>query len=894
MTSTPSISAQRWSEVKRLFERALEQPIDARDAWLQACTEADPDLLREVRSLLAHATPADATLSIELPIMSRVGTRIGAWSLVRALGGGGMGDVYEVHRADGAYVGRAALKVLKRGMDSAAVLARFEHERRALARLSHPHIAPLFDAGATPDGLPYFVMAFVEGQTIDVAVADWPLAARLRVFLQLCDAVAYAHRNLLVHRDLKPGNVLVDTHGDVMLLDFGIAKALDAQTEEGAETTQLGQLRPYTPRYASPEQIRGEPVSTSTDIYSLGVLLYQVLTGQSPYGSLSTPADVARAVLDTQPARPSAVTGLGSVAERGTLELRHRDRLAGDMDAIVLKALEKQPAARYATVAALAEDIRAFLDGRPVAARVSTWAYRAGKFWRRHRLVSGAAAAIVVSLCGGLGIALWQAHEAQAARVAAETRLAQVRGLMRGFVFRYSDAIIHLPGGMKLQYDVLDTARMTLEQMLAEVGDDPGLLSDLIEVMGRLAETEGNVDSVSLGRPADALAHARATQALAERLGVHALVPGRVASRVAGAYRIEAQTLRDRGDLPGARAQLERGVALARQVLAVEAAPTQRIWLQAEQASILVALGQVLDLLGPGHDPEPALAEAQQICEALLAQSDVLSALDTAARPEEPSSEVYFRNQLATIAGSRALAASRGVNLDRAFALAQQAYDLRQSLVAREPAVVFWRDQWMVDANLLAVLHARAQRWPQALVAAQTAWAIATHLAALHDRPNKWTMAQPVLAIQYARALDETGHRAQALRVYADAHAAWQRIVAGGATQQQRRRAALLEAGYARALGRAGAGVSPTERTQALRHGFAALTVLEGLASSGQFDDLVALAQACDWLAELEATHAAQRRALGMRALAQASALRALAPDQVQLRVRLSGPPGGT
>mgnify|MGYP003333112246 FL=1 len=376
MTTSPT-GADRWLQIKTLFEQALEQEPAARTAFVRAAGVED-SIRDEVLSLLAHADAPTSAAGIFIdarelvldagappdrpdPAAERTGERLGAWEIVGPLGSGGMGDVFEAVRADGAFDGRAAIKVLKRGMDSAAVLARFAQERRALARLNHAHIARLYDAGMTGDGLPYFVMERVEGDSIDDAVHGLGLEARLALFLQLADAVAYAHRNLLVHRDLKPTNVLVDRDGQVKLLDFGIAKALDP-VEAAGDATQ-GAQRPYTPRYASPEQVRGEAASTATDVYSLGVLLYQMLTGQRPYGrDAQSPAEAARAVLEEAPTRPSAA--LTEASARSELDpdwIRHRRRLEGDLDNILLKALEKPIERRYASVDAFAADVRAYL-----------------------------------------------------------------------------------------------------------------------------------------------------------------------------------------------------------------------------------------------------------------------------------------------------------------------------------------------------------------------------------------------------------------------------------------------------------------------------------------------------------------------------------------------------
>ena len=332
---TPTPEAARWAQIKALFEAAVEAPLAQREALI-AAAGLDAAALAELRSLLAHhdaaaaggasfmAASAGSMLAETLAPAVAPGQRLGAWQVVRAIGAGGMGEVFEARRADGSYEGRAAVKLLKRGMDSAAVLQRFAQERQALARLSHTNIARLLDAGASDEGLPYFVLEFVDGQPIDEAVRGQSLEQRLRLFLQLADAVAHAHRNLLVHRDLKPGNVLVDGEGRVKLLDFGIAKALDPL--EGAQgDTTVGGVRPYTPNYASPEQVRGEPVSTATDIYSLGVLLYQMLTGTRPTGRhATTPAEAARSVLEDEPTRPSRLSASEAVDPEW---LRTRKRL---------------------------------------------------------------------------------------------------------------------------------------------------------------------------------------------------------------------------------------------------------------------------------------------------------------------------------------------------------------------------------------------------------------------------------------------------------------------------------------------------------------------------------------------------------------------------------------
>ena len=303
---------------------------------------------------------------------AQAGQRVGAWRLLGLLGRGGMGEVWLAERDDGAWRGEAAVKLLREELAGHDVMARFALERQALARLSHPHIARLLDAGHTPEGRPYVVMERVRGQPIDRACEGRSLAERLALFLQLADAVAHAHRKLLLHRDLKPSNVLVDEAGDVKLLDFGIAKALAGDAGPGftglsrtaSEATRLGQ-RAFSPHYASPEHLRGEPVGVASDVFSLGVLLSEVLTGRRPHGEGAASAlAAAHAVLEDAPSPPSALFEPGRPATQGLT----RQALLGDIDAIVLRALEKLPERRYASVEALAADLQAHLAGAPVVA----------------------------------------------------------------------------------------------------------------------------------------------------------------------------------------------------------------------------------------------------------------------------------------------------------------------------------------------------------------------------------------------------------------------------------------------------------------------------------------------------------------------------------------------
>ncbi|RZJ02997.1 MAG: serine/threonine protein kinase [Rubrivivax sp.] len=680
MTTSKCPPAQ-WPTVRRLFDTALALPAGARAAWVQASGET-PEAVAEVLSLLAHeadATP-DAAHFLETPAVAtgHAGQRLGAWRLTASLGSGGMGEVWLARRDDGAYEGEAAIKLLKRGMDSAAVLQRFAQERQALARLGHAHIARLMDAGLSPQGLPYFVMERVEGRPIDAACAELPLEARLRLFLQLADAVAHAHRHLLVHRDLKPGNVLVTPQQQVKLLDFGIAMALGA--DEGAELTQA---RPFTPSHASPEQVRGEPVGTATDIYSLGVLLYQLLTGERPYGrDAHTPQALAQAVLHEAPARPSSLGGV---------------RLKGDLDNILLKTLEKEPSRRYASVDALAADLRAFLEGHPVSARAPTAGYLAARFVGRHRLAVGLAAVALLALIGGLAGTLWQMREARAAQARAEGRFTQLRELSRQLVFSYHDQIAQLPGSLATREALLQDALRYLDGLAAELGAElagqPALARELAESYSRIAALQGdgfspsqeqlqaarrNVDKAIALQPLYLPSVARDATALRELQQ-----PARTAL-VQGGNPMQAQL----GDLDGAGRLLERTVALFTRLRTLQ--PRTAEW--AHQA----AWGHQLRANWATLTGDLALARRD---------TDAVFALrDEAARGDPQNSNYRYQRVQARVSAARV--ASAAGEHDAALRLLTEARAALNQELQRDPRNQAARR----DLVLLAVSEARA-RW---------------------------------------------------------------------------------------------------------------------------------------------------------------------------------------
>ncbi len=467
------MTPERWKQIEAVFEKALELPAAERTAVLERTCEADEDLRREVASLLSSHQQAGSFIEHQSLFLLEEesdapqaaltpGQMVGRYKIDKEIGRGGMGAVYLAARADAQYQKHVAIKLIKRGMDTDYVIGRFRNERQILAGFEHPNIARLLDGDTIDNGLPYFVMEYVEGVPIDEYCDAHALSIteRLELFRQASAAVTYAHRHLVIHRDIKPSNILVTDEGVPKLLDFGIAKIL--QPGGGAETiaTATG-LRLMTPEYASPEQVQGQHVTTVTDVYSLGVVLYELLTGHSPYRFKSRSLqDIARAVSETEPMRPSTMidtveeyaAGDNTAPAARTPELvsksregspdRLRRRLRGDLDNIILMAMRKEPGRRYQSVEQFLEDIRRHLEGLPVLARKDTLTYRAAKFVRRNKVAAVAAALVLLTLIGGIIATTWQAHQAKvneaiakAQRTRAERRFNDVRKLANSVLF---------------------------------------------------------------------------------------------------------------------------------------------------------------------------------------------------------------------------------------------------------------------------------------------------------------------------------------------------------------------------------------------------------------------------------------------------------------------------
>jgi serine/threonine-protein kinase len=594
------LTPDRWAHVEALFARALDLPGSERAAFLAECDDAE--LRTEVESLIrAHegeawfidGPPPWSGGDSGTAQASRAGPagdtampdRIGPYRIVRALGRGGMGQVYLAERQAPGFTRHVALKVVRRGLDTDDLIERFARERQILARLDHTNIARLYDVGATDDGRPYYVMEAIDGQPI----LDWcdarrlGVAQRIRLFRAVCDAVQYAHASLVVHRDIKPGNILVTDAGVPKLLDFGIARLLDAR-DDGTELTRAN-AAPLTPGYAAPEQIRGEPVTTACDVYALGILLYELLAGRHPYARPGgTSRDTARLALTADPPPPSRAAtsdkpaagssrpatndkpAVGSspqtdpgpehaASSRNTSPAHLRRQLEGDLDNIVLKAIRKEPHERYASVLSLAEDLDRHTAGMPVRARAATAAYRVRKFVARNRLAVGAGVGVFIVLAAATALTLYQSGRIreESARVALERDKAlEVRTFL---LEMFGAAGPDQPADSVTARQMLDRRRDTL----ADWGDDPETLTEMMMVLAEGYERLGLLDD----------AEPLARDALETRTALF----GPAHADVAVSLNVLGWLRRQRGDIAGADSLLSTAVDIGRTVFPASGDP---------------------------------------------------------------------------------------------------------------------------------------------------------------------------------------------------------------------------------------------------------------------------------------------------------------------------------
>ncbi|MBL8523986.1 MAG: serine/threonine protein kinase [Betaproteobacteria bacterium] len=518
-----ALSRDQWQRVEPLFHAALDLSQAERAHYLDRLDTTDPSLSPLLRQLIATHERAEAAREMETvpklapppPASSdfSAGMVIGAFQLIAPLGKGGMGEVWRAVQIDGRVEREVALKLpmlLQRGP---VWRERFARERDILARLNHPHIARLYDAGVSETegsrGQPYLAMEVVQGVSITeyLQANKLPVAQRLALFRQMLSAVAHAHRHLTVHRDLKPANILIDAEGQVKLLDFGIAKLVedDTGTVDATELTRIGG-RAMTLRYCAPEQVAGEAISTATDIYAMGVILFEMLTGASPYRAVREGRGLTELAITTEDiARPSSVA--------------NTPELAGDLDAIVLKALRRDPGERYASAEAFAADLDAYATHRPVAARDGTRRYLFSRFVARNKWPLGVAAGAVLALGVGVAMVEQQRRTAVAEKARAERHFESVRKLANTFIFDVNEQLSDMPGTLKARETLVKTALQYLDNLAAEAGSDPALKAELASAYLKIGNVQGQPGSANLGDAGQSKVHYEKAKRLFAELG---------------------------------------------------------------------------------------------------------------------------------------------------------------------------------------------------------------------------------------------------------------------------------------------------------------------------------------------------------------------------------------
>jgi non-specific serine/threonine protein kinase/serine/threonine-protein kinase len=726
------ISPDAHRRVREVFEAASELDERARPAFLDEACGNDVFLRREVESLLRSL---DGTRTEQLfpPLVNAeeaetlaIGERIGPYVLRREIGAGGMGVVYEAARED--VDKTVALKLVRHGrLASPEHIRRFLQERRLLARLEHTNVARMLDAGVTESGLPFLVMEYVDGEPIDRYCDSHRLTVveRLVLFRQVCDAVHYAHRHLVIHRDLKPSNIAVTADGVAKLLDFGIATLLDEDPEAGRRLTRSG-LVLLTPEYAAPEQLRGEPVTTASDVYALGTLLFELLSGYLPFGGRHrTTPELLRLVCEVEPLPPSEAVRKSDARGRGTAKgdgptaesvaaARRTSptglvrQLAGDIDTIVIRALNKAPERRYLSAQELREDIDRYLTGRPVHARGDSPWYRARKFVRRHTAVVGASALAVAALAAGVVATAHQARRAEAERTLAEERFRDVRSLAGALVADVHDAISDLPGSTPVRATLVAGAVEHLDRLHRQSGDDPALLRDIAEGYLRLGLVQGNPTIANLG---DLSAARRSFErALSIAQGLVAVDPSDHAAR-----RTLALAHEKMGDADAWGGRLSEGLVHARSALeawsSLATAHPASADMTRSMATSHLKLGDLL-----GHPNLPNLGDRAGATREYRHALGLLSAMSPDSAKQWPT------RRLQALVHERlgALMNAEGQH-DDAVAQLGRALEIREALVRERNASVDARRDLAVVHQLLCEAHLEAGSTGRALTGCRQA-----------------------------------------------------------------------------------------------------------------------------------------------------------------------------
>ena len=743
------MTADRKKLIDEIFLSAADLPLDRRQAFLEAACP-DAEIAREVSSLLIYDGAGSSSLESVVQWAAAaliaadplIGAHLGPYRITEELGKGGMGAVFLAIRDDETFEKRVAVKVVKRGMDSVAVLERFRHERRILANLDHPYIGRLLDAGTTPDGRPYFVMEHIEGRPIVsyCATHQLDLASVLELFRKVCDAVSFAHRNLVVHRDLKAGNILVASDGSPKLLDFGIAKLLDPQgrTEHTAAASRM-----LTLDCASPEQIRGGTVTTSTDIYSLGVLLFELLAGRPPWAFRSVSRQEAEQIIcNAAPPKPSTALFEYSRASGAAPWAGANSRaLTGDLDNIVLMAMRKNPADRYRSVDEFSMDLLRHQDGLPVIARMiakkDSLLYRGFKFLRRHWVAASLATLAVLGLCSGI-------VDANIERRHAEARLNQMLGMANQTLLDLHTQIEHQPGAMETRLKIIQSTLAYLANLAKDADNNQDVRTTLGVAYLRAGDIQGLPHSPNLGDPSGALA----SYAEAEKLFS------------AGDHLHLAIVRCHRGDVLCQLGRSTEGVAVLKAGL-LDAAKSDSTESQLTAAEIYHRIAFVLTQ----SDPEDALANSRHEME-----------IYTRLAQREPDN-VEVLNGLVSSYSTTGGALNRRFRLEEALPLYLKGVAIREQLVSKNPNDVSLRRDLMISYGRLGDLLGNPTRVnlgdkPAALENFRKARAIAESLGAADPKNQLARMDLAQIRMRVGLTMDAPGQAHESLELLDSARAA--------------------------------------------------------------------------------------------------------------------------
>lgn len=785
------MSSLSWARVKPVLEKALSAAGPERAAVVATACGGDDELRREVEAYLRYEgcipplLPAAQWRTLVPAEDGPPPERVGPWKILREIGNGGMGVVYLAERDDGEYRQTAALKLVRDSHYTETFVDLFRRERQTLAQLNHPNIARLLDGGTTPAGRPYLAMEYVEGKPLGeyCRSRDLPVEGRLRLFVEICRAVSHAHRHLFIHRDLKPDNILVTAGGEPKLLDFGLAKLLDPGTDR---QVTMSALPLFTPAYASPEQMRGEELTTASDVYSLGVILYELLAGRSPYDTRGQSfVEVWTAVCERTPQPPSAVERDG-----------RRCRNAADLDAIVLRALRKEPERRYAGADALGEDIERCLARMPVRARQGTAAYYLRRFVARHKWAALGTTAAFLGTCVLLGVILWEQQRAA-------LRFQQLRRFANSVVFELYDSVEALPGSTAARKLLVQRSLEYLRSLEASSGRDLRLKWELAEAYKRVGDAQGNPARANLGDSAGALdSYARARGLLRRILAADAgNLPA--LNTLAALDASSADILVDRGKPSGALALRREAMDALRQVAARAPTPAARRALALSHYNLAIGLNQAEDWpaatrewrqtlqlyqdIARAQPGNVALARNVALCQKRLASvylqhGDFAQAIDhyreaeqidrarMAAEPTNPEAKMDLSFELSDMG----LALCGAGRFPEAVIQYESALELRRELAAEDPNDS--RAQQAVARSLdrLAVAYESAGRIDRAIESSREATGrLAT--AQMHDPANQGILKESALGFVHLGRFYRT--RA-AGRNRAQAEADWRGAVA--------------------------------------------------------------------------------------------------------------------